>query len=45
MRVIEITLVEYNDLLYAKEVLDRLYAAGVDNWEGYSGSHGYLTET
>lgn len=26
---------EYNDLIAAKTALDKLKAAGVDNWEGY----------
>lgn len=26
---------EYDKLLEDSEFLDRLYAAGVDNWEGY----------
>lgn len=26
---------EYNELSEAKDILDSLYAAGVDNWEGY----------
>ena len=27
---------EYEELREASSILDRLYAAGVDNWEGYS---------
>ena len=33
---VTISLDEYAELLEAKEELDRLYANGVDNWEGFS---------
>jgi hypothetical protein len=33
---IEITKEEYEGLKRSSEILDALYAAGVDNWEGYA---------
>lgn len=33
---VTISLSEYQGLLNAEETLERLRAAGVDNWEGYS---------
>lgn len=34
-QLVEIPASEYADLLNAQEVLNCLYAAGVDSWEGY----------
>jgi len=35
VNTVTITKDEYNELVHAEEVLDALYAAGVDNWDGY----------
>jgi hypothetical protein len=35
MNEITITQERYQELLDAENFLDRLHAAGVDNWEGY----------
>lgn len=35
MEEITITKKEYDELIEAKVVLDALYLAGVDNWDGY----------
>lgn len=35
---VTISLKEYSELLAAKDVLDALHAAGVDNWDWYSQS-------
>lgn len=34
--MVTITKEVYDSLVEADETLDKLYAAGVDNWEGYS---------
>jgi hypothetical protein len=36
--LITITLKEYKKFLESKEILDALYAGGVDNWEYYEES-------
>ena len=33
--IIEISSERYKNLLHSEEILNRLYAAGVDNWEWY----------
>lgn len=35
MEMISITKEEYDKLIEGQKLLDALYAAGVDNWEGY----------
>lgn len=44
-KVVELTQAEYQELLHAREVLQALYAAGVDNWEGYADAMEMLNES
>ena len=43
-KTVTISRTEYEDLIQSREILDALYAAGVDNWEGYQDALGDQNE-